>query len=146
MITLGELGNFPPFLLDVWKTLFFFCPSYYVGQRTIWPLVTSAELILLLVYLFSLPPSIRVRTSPLISVSLHVYFILLYYRLSTTWGWNHDCWQPLAFIFPAPSTRKRGLLKNLEKDSDWPVLDHVPTIPLAGVGRVLWISALSRTT
>lgn len=30
-----------------------------------------------------------------------------------------------------------ALLKNPGKDSDLPVLDHVPTIPVAGVGRVL---------
>jgi hypothetical protein len=61
--------------------------------------------------LFSLPLSIGFRSLPLTSVSLRVDFILSYYRLSTTWGWNHDCWQLLAFIFPAPSTRRRGCLE-----------------------------------
>lgn len=41
-----------------------------------------------------------------------------------------SCFQPLL-------PEEGAFLKNPGKDSDWPVLDHVPIISVAGVGRVL---------
>lgn len=92
---------------------------------------------LMLVYLCSLPSSIGFRISLLISVSLRVDFILSYYRLSTTWGWNHDCWQLLALIFPAPSTRRRGSLEESWEGLWLTCPGSCSHHALAGVGRVL---------
>lgn len=100
------------FLTALWYVFCFsFCSGYQAAQNQIWSLVTSAMLIWLLVCLFSPPRPVGFRTSPLISFSLRVDFILSYYRLSTSWGWNHDCWQLLALIFLALSTRRRGCLE-----------------------------------